>query len=75
MLENIGQEKLFILSARTPYSLLSLPDVRGFFALYSDVPSTMTALGKILNGKSQPKGKLPVELPGFYPYGWGEETF
>ncbi|MBL3538454.1 glycoside hydrolase family 3 protein [Aminivibrio sp.] len=75
LLRSLGQDKLFLLSARTPYSLLSLPGVKGFFALYSDIPSTMKALGQILNGNSPPRGKLPVALPGLYPMGWGEEEF
>jgi len=75
LLRTLGQERVFLLSARTPYSLLALPEAKGFFALYSDVPATMKALGQILNGKASPMGKLPVELPGLYPLGWGEKKF
>lgn len=75
LLRTLGQDRLFLLSARTPYSLLALPEAKGFFALYSDIPATMKALGRILNGNASPRGNLPVELPGLYPQGWGEEKF
>lgn len=75
LLRTLGQERLFLLAARTPYSLLSLPEAKGFFALYSDIPATMNALGQILLGNSDPRGTLPVELPGLYPLGWREEKF
>lgn len=75
LLRTLEQERLFLLSARTPYSLLALPETKGFFALYSDIPVTMKALGKILNGKASPMGKLPVDLPGLFPAGWGATEF
>ena len=31
----------------------------------------MTALGKVLRGVNVPKGRLPVDIPGLYPCGWG----
>lgn len=75
LLKKLGEKRLFILSARTPYSLLSLPDSGGFFALYSDGRASLDALANILNGRARPKGKLPVEIPGHCPMGWGEEEF
>ena len=75
LLRELGEERLFILSARTPYSLLSLPRCGGFFALYSDEAATLDALSEIFNGRAGPEGRLPVDLPGLYPRGWGEKLF
>lgn len=75
ILKTLDEKRLFILSARTPYSLLSLPESGGFFALYHDGKPTIEALAAILNGGASPQGRLPVELPGHYPLGWGEESF
>lgn len=74
-LKALGQERLFIISAGTPYSLLSLPLAAGSMALYSHVPASIDALCAILLGEALPQGALPVELPGLYPLGWGVKEF
>ena len=74
-LKELDQTRLFIVSAGTPYSLLSLPEAAGAIALYSDIPTTIDALAAILLGEALPQGKLPVDLPGLYPLGWGRKRF
>ncbi|MGI6784130.1 MAG: glycoside hydrolase family 3 protein [Aminivibrio sp.] len=75
LLKELGEERLYILSARTPYSLLDLPRCGGFFALYSDIDAVIDALADILHGRAGPEGRLPVDIPGLYRAGWGEDEF
>jgi len=75
LLRRLGEERLVLLSVRSPYDLLHVEDVCGYLVTYGDRPASMKALGRILSGVSSPKGHLPVELPGFYPRGWGLERF
>lgn len=75
LLRRLGEERLVLLSVRSPYDLLHVEDVCGYLVTYGDRPASMKALGRILSGVSPPKGHLPVELPGLYPRGWGLERF
>jgi beta-N-acetylhexosaminidase len=59
------------LSMKTPYDLTVLPEVETALACYGDTPPTLKALASVLLGEIRPSGRLPVELPGLYPRGWG----
>ncbi|MCF4152372.1 beta-N-acetylhexosaminidase [Dethiosulfovibrio sp. F2B] len=59
------------LSMKTPYDLTVLPEAKTALACYGDTPPTLKALAAILLGEIRPSGRLPVELPGLYPRGWG----
>ncbi|MCF4114255.1 MULTISPECIES: beta-N-acetylhexosaminidase [Dethiosulfovibrio] len=59
------------LSMKTPYDLTVLPEAETALACYGDTPPTLKALAAILLGEIRPSGRLPVELPGLYPRGWG----
>jgi beta-N-acetylhexosaminidase len=50
-----------------PFDLLAFPRVHIFLAAYSDVPASVETAAAILFGERQPRGRLPVELPGLYP--------
>ncbi|MFA7362594.1 MAG: glycoside hydrolase family 3 protein, partial [Aminobacteriaceae bacterium] len=73
LLKTLGESRLFLLSARSPYALSSLPSTGGSLVLYSDIPSVITSAAAILNGTTLPLGKLPVDLPGIHSAGWGLE--
>ncbi len=74
-LRRIGPERLVLVALRTPYDLRALPATGTFLATYGDTEPSMTALGKILRGVNVPKGRLPVDIPGLYPRGWGIRSF
>ena len=70
-LRRIGPERLVLVALRTPYDLRALPSAGTFLATYGDTEPSVAALGKILRGVVAPKGRLPVDIPGLYPLGWG----
>ncbi len=63
-----------LLSMKTPYDVISIPSAGTALACYGDRPSTLEALSDVLTGKP-PLGRLPVEIPGAYPSGWGLSDF
>ncbi|MEV4348197.1 glycoside hydrolase family 3 N-terminal domain-containing protein [Actinoplanes sp. NPDC049596] len=60
-----------LVAVRDPYDIAPLPEVKTFLATYSYAAVSMESLAKVLLGKVAPRGKLPVEIPGAYPYGHG----
>lgn len=56
---------------RSPYDLMYYRDVPAYLATYGYRPALVAAAADILAGRAQPKGRLPVELPGLYPAGHG----
>jgi len=73
--KDFSEKPLLYLALRSPYDLLQIPRAAAYLCTYGDTPASLEALGWILTGKAFPKGKLPVELPGFYPRGWGMQDF
>jgi beta-N-acetylhexosaminidase len=53
----------------SPYDLLSYPQVSTYLATYGRAPVSMQALALVLFGIEEPRGRLPVELPGLYQVG------
>jgi beta-N-acetylhexosaminidase len=53
----------------SPYDLSSYPDVSTYLATYGRAPVSMQALAQVLFGIEEPRGRLPVELPGLYEVG------
>ncbi|GAA0485115.1 beta-N-acetylhexosaminidase [Paractinoplanes deccanensis] len=60
-----------LVAVRDPYDVGSLPGTGAALATYSSSVVSMKALAKVLRGDLPPRGKLPVEIPGHYPYGYG----
>ena len=61
---------------RSPYDVLQLPQTGGTLLVsYDFSPPAQQALLEILTGKQSPGGRLPVELPGLYPPGIGNQGF
>ena len=55
----------------SPYLLAELPEVPAFLCAYGSMPSNQRAAVAALFGEIDVRGKLPVSLPGLYPYGHG----
>lgn len=62
-LRELPAEKLVLLSFRSPYDLMWLPDAGAALALYGNTPVALEALAVLLKGEFTPSGALPVELP------------
>ncbi len=62
-LRELPAERLVLLSFRSPYDLLQLPDAGGALAFYGNTAVSLEALNDFLGGKFVPTGVLPVELP------------
>jgi beta-N-acetylhexosaminidase len=63
-----------VLSFGSPYLLRQVPDVPVFVAAYGGAESSQHAAIEALFGEYAVRGKLPVTLPGLYPYGHGLEV-
>ena len=47
-----------------PYDLEAFPEVEGYLALYSTVEVSRVAAARVLSGRVEPSGTLPVDIPG-----------
>ena len=64
-------EKAILLGTGSPYGLSLCPGAGAAIVSYSEVPASLEALGSFLCSPWAPSGRLPVEIPGLYPRGWG----
>jgi beta-N-acetylhexosaminidase len=62
---------LVVVAVRDPYDVAYLPGVTTYLATYSYTEVSMKSLARVLLGAMPPRGKLPVEIPGLFPYGHG----
>jgi beta-N-acetylhexosaminidase len=67
-----------LVATRNPYDIASLTQVQTYLATYSWTKPAMGAVARVLLGKVDPTGKLPVRIPSaddpnvtLYPYGFG----
>lgn len=61
--------RVIVASTRNPYDLNQFPDVPTYLCCYENRPAAMKALGNVLLGLQEPKGKLPVTISEQYPFG------
>ncbi|NLB84138.1 MAG: glycoside hydrolase family 3 protein [Synergistaceae bacterium] len=59
LVRRAGEDRVLLLSLRTPYALLSLPSVSGSVISYSDNLPSLKSLADVLNGKASAEGTLP----------------
>ena len=64
---------LIVVSFGSPYLLRQFPDVPVYICAYGSAESSQRAAVGALFGEYAVGGKLPVTLPGMYPYGHGLE--
>jgi beta-N-acetylhexosaminidase len=67
-----------LVAARNPYDIATLPSVQTYLATYSWTRPAMEATARVLTGRVEPAGRLPVRIPSaddpsvtLYPYGFG----
>ncbi|MGG1574083.1 glycoside hydrolase family 3 protein [Fictibacillus sp. NRS-1165] len=58
-------------SMRNPYDIMALPDVTANILTYGNQNVSVRSLAKALAGEISPGGKLPITIPGKYPFGFG----
>jgi beta-N-acetylhexosaminidase len=64
---------LIVVSFGSPYLLRQFPEAPVYVCAYGSAESSQRAAVGALFGEYAVGGKLPVTLPGFYPYGHGLE--
>ena len=76
LLEALAQagRPVVVVSFGSPYLLRQVPDVPVYVAAYGGAESSQRAAVGALFGEYAVRGKLPVTLPGLYPYGHGLEV-
>ncbi|MFG1709440.1 glycoside hydrolase family 3 protein [Nonomuraea sp. M3C6] len=67
---------VIIVATRNPYDIAGFPNAPTYLATYSWEKPAMEATARVLFGRTDPKGKLPVTIPAadgsvLYPYGHG----
>ncbi|MCP5052463.1 MAG: beta-N-acetylhexosaminidase [bacterium] len=60
-----------VVSLGTPYEIKKYPLARTFLVSYGFRKVQLEALFRVLTGEIVPSGKLPVELKGLFPRGYG----
>lgn len=69
---NYGKGKTFIfIAVRNPYDIMYYPNADVYLAQYGWNASNLKAAIDVIFGNVNPSGKLPAEIPGFYPIGHG----
>jgi len=64
---------VIVLAYNSPYFLAEIPEIPVFISTYGSAISSQRAAVAALFGEFDIGGKLPVALPGLYPYGHGVE--
>ena len=59
-----------IVSLASPYYITSVPDIDAYVCTYSYLDDAQTAAANAVLGRAPMLGKLPVTIPGMYPYGY-----
>jgi beta-N-acetylhexosaminidase len=58
-----------LLSFASPYYLMSLPEADAYVCTYSYLEMAQVAAAHAVLGQVPMTGRLPISIPGFYPYG------
>ncbi len=67
-----AMKKPFVFSVfGSPYVLTHVPDIPSYILTYDTTPMAETAMVRAITGEIPFQGKLPVDLPGLYPVGYG----
>ncbi len=60
-----------IVAMRNPYDIKEFPEASTYIAAYGFRDCTMQAVAEIIFGLTEPKGQLPVTIPGLHKFGDG----
>lgn len=70
-LRQATERPMLVVSFGSPYLLTALPEVEAYVCTYGAASSSQRAAMAALFGEIPVAGRLPVTLPGRYPYGHG----
>jgi beta-N-acetylhexosaminidase len=71
--EALQQTPAALLSFASPYYLAYMPNVDAYVCTYSYLDGAQAAAAEAVLGQTPTTGRLPVSIPGFYPYGYRVE--
>jgi beta-N-acetylhexosaminidase len=67
-------KRVVVVALRDPFDLLSFPEAPCYLATYDETPLSADVAVAVILGEREPRGHLPVTLPGCYPRGHGLRT-
>lgn len=59
------------ISFGNPYIVMGFPGIDTYVCAYSGAPVVLSAVAEVIFGEEPASGKLPVDMPGVYPFGSG----
>ena len=59
------------IAAYNPYDLLAFPELGTYLVTYEYTQPALAAAARVLFGEIEPRGRLPVSIPGLYAVGAG----
>jgi len=71
-LEVLGKRVIGV-SFGNPYIVMGFPRIDTYVCAYSGAPVVVSAAAEVIFGEEPASGKLPVTMPGVYPFGSGVE--
>jgi len=63
-----------VVATAMPYDLMAFPKVSTYIVTYSNRDLALEAVVRVLFGLAEPKGRLPVSIPGLYEAGWSARS-
>jgi beta-N-acetylhexosaminidase len=73
-LYGLGKEIIWI-ALNIPYCLMAYPGAKTYLCTYSERLPQLKAVCRLIAGEIEPRGKLPVTIPGLYEFGAGMNGF
>lgn len=75
LVKSLQNLPVVVITLQSPYDLLKFPDISTCITIYGDTSVSIRAAAKVAFGQLRPSGKLPIELPGLFPEGYGLSDF
>src|SRR5262249_11207027 len=72
---DVAAAKTTVVAMGSPYLAMDFGNIQTYICTYSNAPSSELSAVKVLFGELQPRGKLPVTLPGVAPRGTSLPNF
>lgn len=66
-----AEKRVIVIALHDPFDLLTFPDAPCYIAAFGDTEPSLDAALDVIFGVAQPRGRLPVALPGLYARGHG----
>ncbi|MBP2018592.1 beta-N-acetylhexosaminidase [Symbiobacterium terraclitae] len=66
-----GGRPVVVVGLGMPRELTAVPEIATYIAAYGDGDAHLKGVGPLLFGRAEPRGRLPVAIPGLYAAGHG----